>query len=145
MAGLAGFELERCLPDWEIRERFSPGELRVIPDLFALVRVGQGLHAVAIEVDCGTESLTVLGRKAEAYRSLWGQPPGLFGYDKFGIAVVCSTAARRVAVASALKKAWVVPHVFWVVLESPIPALHMLFEELATPLGASPCLKGSGP
>jgi len=138
LAGLAGLELERCLPDWEIREQFTPVELRVIPDLFALVRVEGELHATAIEVDCGTESPSVLGRKLEAYRSLWGQPPGLFGYDRFGIAVACYAPSRHAAVASAIKKAWVVPHVFWVVPESPRSALHKLFEELRTPLSSTP-------
>lgn len=138
MAGLAGLELERCLPDWEIREQFTPAELRVIPDLFALVRVEGELHAAAVEVDCGTESPSVLGRKLEAYRSLWGQPPGLFGFDRFGVAVACCDSRRRASVASAIKKAWVVPHVFWVVPEGPSSALHKLFEELSTPLSSTP-------
>jgi hypothetical protein len=142
VAGLDGLELERCLPDWEIRERFSPAELHVIPDLFGLVRVGRDLHAVAVEVDCGTESFAVLGRKLEAYRSLWGQPPGLFGWEWFGIAVACYAPLRRAPLATALEKAWVVPHVLWVGSESPSSALHKLFEEMKPPLGASPCCKG---
>ena len=62
----------RALPDWEIREQFRTTELHVVPDLFLLVRAGERQHAVAVEVDRGTESLAVLNRKVEAYRSLWG-------------------------------------------------------------------------
>jgi hypothetical protein len=138
VAGLDRLELERALPDWELREQFNTAELHVVPDLFLLVRVGERHHAVAVEADRGTESLAVLGRKMEAYRSLWGRPPGLFGYERFGVAVVCFDPGRRTAVASALKKVWVVPHVLWVAPEDPSSVLHKLFEELTPPLGSTP-------
>lgn len=143
VSALADLELERCLPDWEIREQFAAGETSAVPDLFMLVRVGQVRHALAVEVDCGTESQSVLNRKFEVYRSLWGRAPGLFGYDKFGIAVVAVAPARRPALASALKKVWVVPHVLWVSSDGPMSALHKLFEELQAPLMASPYRKGT--
>jgi hypothetical protein len=142
ISGLEDIELERCLPDWELREQFSVGELHVVPDLFMLLRLGTNHHAIAVEVDCGTESQAVLHRKLEVYRSLWGRAPGLFGWERFGIAVACNAPSRRLAVTSALKKAWVVPHVLWVAPESPSSALHKMFEEFETPLGASPCRKG---
>ena len=138
ISALEDLELERCLPDWELREQFSVGELHVVPDLFMLVRVGPDLYAIAAEVDFGTESQAVLHRKLEVYRSLWGRAPGLFGWERFGIAVACYAPSRRAAVSSALKKAWVVPHVLWVVPEDPSSALHKLFEELKPPLGPSP-------
>jgi hypothetical protein len=143
VAGLAGLELERALPDWELREQFSPTELHVVPDLFLLVRVGEHRHAIAVEVDRGTESLAVLNRKLEAYRSLWGQAPGLFGYDLFGVAVVCHAPARRAQLAAALKKVWVVPHVLWTCSEEPSTALCKLFDDLQGPLMTSPYHKGS--
>lgn len=142
VSALEDIELERCLADWELRQQFSVGELHVVPDLFMLVRVGQDLHAVAVEVDCGTESQAVLHRKLEAYRSLWGRAPGLFGWEQFGIAVACHAPTRRAALSSALKKAWVVPHVLWVASEGPSVALCRLFEELKTPLGSTPYPKG---
>lgn len=142
IAGLASLELERALPDWELREQFRTTELQVVPDLFLLVRVGEVRHAVAIEVDRGTESLAVLNRKLEAYRSLWGQAPGLFGFDRFGVAVVCHAPARRVQLAAALKKVWVVPHVLWTCSEDPSSALCKLFGELQGPLVTTPYLKG---
>lgn len=143
IAGLDGLELERALPDWEIREQFGVAELQVVPDLLLVVRAGEHRHAVAVEVDRGTESLAVLNRKLEAYRSLWGQPPGLFGYEQFGIAVVCAEPGRRSQLAAALKKAWVVPHVVWTSSEGPSAALCKLFEDLQAPLTASPYRKGS--
>jgi len=143
VASLEDVELERCLPDWELRGEFSVGELHVVPDLFMLVRVGQNLHAIAVEVDCGTESQAVLCRKLEVYRSLWGKAPGLFGWEQFGIAVACYARSGRAAVSSALKKAWVVPHVLWVAPEGPSSALRKLFDELKTPLSTSPYRKGS--
>jgi hypothetical protein len=138
VSALEDIELERCLPDWELREQFSVGELHVVPDLFMLARVGDDTYPIAIEVDFGTESQAILHRKLEVYRSLWGRAPGLFGWERFGIAVVSYAPSRRAAVNSALKKAWVVPHVLWVAPEDPSSALHKLFEELRTPLGPTP-------
>jgi len=145
ISALEDIALERCLPDWELRGEFSVSELHVVPDLFMLARVGSDLYPIAVEVDCGTESQAVLYRKLETYRSLWGKAPGLFGWERFGIAVACYATFRRAALGSALKKAWVVPHVLWVAPESPSSALHKLFEEMNTPLNASPCRKGSAP
>lgn len=142
IAGLDGLELERALPDWEIREQFRDAELYIVPDLLLVARAGEHRHAVAVEVDRGTESLAVLNRKLETYRSLWGQPPGLFGWEQFGLAVVCPTSARRAALASAIKKAWVVPYAMWVMSEGPSMALRKLFEEMRPPLTDSPCRKG---
>lgn len=143
IAGFADLELERALPDWELREQFRTTELQVVPDLFLLVRAGEHQHAVAVEVDRGTESLSVLNRKLDAYRSLWGQAPGLFGYDRFGVALVCHAPARRVQLATVLKKVWVVPHVLWTRSDDPSSALCKLFAELQGPLTTSPYLKGS--
>lgn len=143
VAALEDIELERCLPDWELRQQFSVGELQIVPDLFMLVRVGDDVNAIAVEVDCGTESQAVLHRKVEVYRSLWGQAPGLFGWQRFGIAVACYAPSRRAAVTSALKKAWVVPHVFWLGSDNASAALHKLFGELSTPLEATPYSKGT--
>lgn len=143
VAGLAGFELERALPDWELRGLFAASELQLVPDLFLLVRVGELLYAVAIEVDRGTESLSVLNRKFEVYRSLWMRAPGLFGHQRFGVALVCHSPARRVQLGSAIKKVWVVPHVLWMYSEGPKTALRQLFDELQPPLEATPCPKGS--
>jgi hypothetical protein len=142
IAGLDNLELERALPDWEIREQFGTAELQVVPDLLLVAGVDEHRHAVAVEVDRGTESLGVLHRKFEAYRSLWGQPPGLFGYEQFGIALVCMPN-RRAQLTAALKKAWVVPHVLWTCSEAPSAALCKLFEDLQAPLGVSPYRKGT--
>lgn len=142
VAGLGNLELERALPDWEIREQFSAHELPVVPDLLLVARAGEHRHAVAVEVDRGTESLGVLYRKLEAYRSLWGQPPGLFGFEQFGVALVC-TPNRRASLSAALKKAWVVPHVLWTYSEAPSAAFCKLFEDLQAPLGGSPYRKGT--
>ena len=75
-----------------VRRRRAAGRARPLPRSSVW---GEHLHAVAVEVDRGTESLAVLNRKLEAYRSLWAQAPGLFGYRQFGIAVACHTPARR--------------------------------------------------
>jgi hypothetical protein len=143
LAAIGGLAIERCLPDWELREQFASAELRVIPDLFVIVRVSERLHAVAVEVDCGTESLPALNRKLDAYRSLWGQPPGLFGYEQFGLAAVTFASERRQALALALKNAWAIPHVLWSGSDDPRSALCKLFGELQDPLTDSPYHKGS--
>ncbi len=143
VAGLEDVTVERALPDWELREQFSTAELRVVPDLFLLVRASGQSHVVAVEVDRGTESLAVLTRKLEAYRSLWGQPPGLFGHEQFGIAVACYAPSRRPTLAAALKKVWVVPCVLWAGSEEPSSALRKLLSDLEDPLAGSPYSKGS--
>lgn len=97
VAALGDVVLERCLPDWELRGKFSVAELQVVPDLFTLMRVGHDLHAIAVEVDCGTESQVVLHRKLDVYRSLWGRAPGLFGWERFGVLRLCATRLRVVA------------------------------------------------
>ena len=143
LAGIQEMGLERCLPDWELREHFTVPDLPVIPDLFALVRFGESVYALAVEVDRGTENVSVLGRKLEVYRSRWGRPPGLFGYERFGIVVVSYGPARRSGLSATIKKAWVVPCVLWEGGESPRAVLLKLFEEMAGPLMGSPYLKGS--
>lgn len=143
IAAIEDIQLERCLPDWELRGAFSVGELHVVPDMFVLAQLGNDLQAIAVEVDCGTESQSVLHRKLEVYRSLWGRPPGLFGWERFGLVLACLAPSRRAFLANTVKKAWVVPHVLWVAAENPSSALRKLFEELKTPLGTSPCSKGS--
>lgn len=144
VAGVDNLELERALPDWELREQFSATELHVVPDLFVLVRADGHRFAVAVEVDRGTESLSVLNRKLENYRTLWGQPVGLFGYEQFGIALVCHAPSRRAQLTAALKKAWVVPHALWACSEDPSAALCKLFDDLRRPLAGSPYGKGMG-
>jgi hypothetical protein len=143
VAGLRDVTIERCLPDWELRAKFSVGELRIVPDLFMLLRVEQDLHAIAVEVDCGTESQAVLRRKLDVYRSLWGRAPGLFGWDRFGVAVTFHDSSRGGTIAHTLKNAWVVPHALWAAPDCPSSALRKLFAELKPPLTASPYAKGS--
>jgi len=134
--------IARCLPDWELREELGLGELAIIPDLFALVRLNGQLVPVAIEVDSGTESASVLRSKAERYAALWGRPPGLFGWERFALLVVLLSPRRRAVAAAALKKVWVLPHAITSAQEPLSPALLRLLAQLQPPLAASPCLNG---
>lgn len=134
----SGLELARCLADWELRERLGVGELATIPDLFALVRLGQGTVPLAFEVDCGTESVGALRSKVERYAALWGRSPGLFDWERFGLAFVLHRPARRAAVDAALRNVWVIPHA---VIGATVPlssALGPLLQQLEAPLSASP-------
>lgn len=142
LAAEPGIELARCLPDWELREELGLGELAVIPDLFTLVRVQGQLVPVAIEVDCGTESGSVLRSKAERYAALWGRSPGLFGWERFAVLIVLHDPRRRVLANSALKKVWVLPAAITTSFESVMSALLPLLPQLQTPLGASPYRQG---
>jgi hypothetical protein len=138
LAGASGLELARCLPDWELREEFGVGELATIPDLFALLRVGEATVPLAFEVDCGTESVGVLRSKVERYAALWGRSPGLFGWERFGLAVVLHQPVRRAAVAAALKNVWVIPCGVFGAEEPLSRVLLPLLEELQAPLSCSP-------
>lgn len=136
-------ELARCLPDWELREELGLGQIAVIPDLFALVRLQGQLVPLAIEVDCGTESVSVLRSKVERYAALWGRSPGLFGWERFALLVVLHAPQRRAIAAAALKKVWVLPHAITSANDPPMSALLPLLAQLRPPLGASPCRQGS--
>jgi protein involved in plasmid replication-relaxation len=142
LAGESGVAIARCLPDWELREELGLGELAIIPDLFALVRLNGQLVPIAIEVDCGTESASVLRSKAERYAALWGRSPGLFGWERFALLVVVLSPQRRAVAASALKKVWVLPHAITSAQEPLSPALLPLLAQLQPPLAASPCPNG---
>lgn len=136
-------ELARCLPDWELREELGLGELAIIPDLFALIRLQDQLVPLAVEVDCGTENASVLRSKAERYAALWGRSPGLFGWQRFALVVVLHAPQRRAIAAAALKKVWVLPHAITSADEPLYSALLPLLAQLHPPLSASPCREGS--
>lgn len=143
LAAEPDLELARCLPDWELREELGLGELAVIPDLFVLLRYHGQLVPLAIEVDCGTESSSVLRSKAERYAALWGRSPGLFGWERFALLVVLHGRQRRAIAEAALKKVWVLPAAIADSLESVMSVLLPLLPQLQDPLSASPYRQGS--
>ena len=132
------FELARCLADWELRRELKLGEVAVIPDLFALLRVGEAILPMAVEVDCGTEPEWILRSKAERYAALWGRAPGLFGWERFVLAVSIEAPERRALITSALKKVWVVPHAFLESEQSSYSALLQLLPQVLPPLTGTP-------
>ena len=136
-------ELARCLSDWELREELGLGELAVIPDLFALVRLQGHLVPVAVEVDCGTESASVLRSKVERYAALWGRSPGLFGWERFALLIVLHGRQRRAIVDVALKKVWVLPAAIACAHEPVSCALLPLLPHLQLPLSDPPYRQGS--
>ena len=138
-----GIELARCLPDWELREELGLGELAVIPDLFSLVRLQRLLVPVAIEVDCGTESGSVLRSKAERYAALWGRSPGLFGWERFAVLMILHDPRRRALATGAFKKVWVLPAAITTSLESAMSALLPLLPQIQPPPNESPYRQGS--
>lgn len=85
-----GLEVELARPDWELRGEVAGAEL--VPDLF-MVLGGVGL---AVELDCGTEPLSVIARKLDLYGSL----DRLFGYP-FVVTAVADRAIPGVHVWSA--------------------------------------------
>jgi hypothetical protein len=143
LAAEPDLELARCLADWELREELGLSELAVIPDLFALLRFQGQLVPLAVEVDCGTESTSVLRSKLERYAALWGRSPGLFGWERFALVIVLHASHRRAIVEAARKKVWVLPAAITISLESVMSALLPLLPQLQTPLGASPYRQGS--
>jgi len=99
---LPGVELELARADWDLREEFGTLGLAVVPDLFLAVRVREQSVALAVEVDLGTESLSVLRAKVEAYEALAVHRAGLFGYRDFAVVVGVATAGRLPGVRRAL-------------------------------------------
>jgi hypothetical protein len=116
--GLAGLALDLARPDWELREQFSGRSLDIVPDLFVLLRstASDGVEqvaAVAIEVDLGTESLTVLQRKLSAYARVQDRSEGLFGWPEFGLGVALGNEGRMTGVRRLLEQSGIATWLLW--------------------------------
>jgi hypothetical protein len=90
--------IEHVVPDWEIREKIGGRSASIIPDALVQLNVAPpGCEPVhlrfALEVDLGTEPLSILGRKVAAYETL-RMSEGLFGWQDFGLVLRLVGAAR---------------------------------------------------
>ncbi|MCC7538132.1 MAG: replication-relaxation family protein [Deltaproteobacteria bacterium] len=96
-------------PSWELmRERHS-GVVGLVPDALVELEVeGQGVRAVALEVDMSTESPAYLARrKLGRYRALLGAGVPVYGHADVAVFVVARGERRLRALASALADAGV--------------------------------------
>lgn len=135
--------LELARPDWELRTEFGARGLAVVPDLFVVLRLREDAFALAVEVDLGTEPLRVLRAKARAYERLRRGPGGLFGWQRFVVAVVLGDARRREAVERILRRECDADCAIWTLSEGPGSSLGRLTGFEGDPLGGSPRSKGS--
>lgn len=151
LKGHRRMKLSLVRPDWELREGLGQHGMAVIPDLLVELAVrsrGPGSTPVrlAVEVDMGTERLPVLRQKFEAYERLRDSPEGLFGWRRFGIAVVAvgSGLSHQGRVHDLLDESW---RGWWVVCPRdvwPTGLIDMVSRDPQAPLTNYPCRKGGG-
>ncbi|MBK8231987.1 MAG: replication-relaxation family protein [Candidatus Eisenbacteria bacterium] len=115
---LPGVALNLFRPDWEIRERVAAGHETVVPDGLAMLQVGSAADALilrtAVEVDLGTEPLSVLRRKLCGYTAAEGAG-GVFGWKNLGIATYLPgvSVRRRDSIERLLGQAWPGWYLVW--------------------------------
>jgi hypothetical protein len=141
-AAIPGIRLEVARPDWELRSDFGARGLAVVPDLLAVLSVGEARVALAVEVDLATEPINVIRDKVRAYVELLAAPSGLFGWRDFGLALALADGQRRESFERLLDQEWDGWSLTWVLTTGPNDALRRLAEVLQPPLTASPYGKG---
>ena len=123
--------LERVAPHWELQEASVPPLL--VPDLLCAIALRQpdGATArlqLAVEVDCGTESHTVLVGKCRRYQhALQESTPGEAAALVLGIALSGVGERRKESVVRVLEREGVRAMV-WMEQEGPSHALESLIE-----------------
>jgi hypothetical protein len=104
---LEGARLARFSSEWELREGEDVRFLGIVPD--ALVEILRGPHRIrmALEVDCGTESMDVLREKLRRYGDLRAGG-GLFEWKEFELLVALQGAGvrRERAIQDLLRTEW---------------------------------------
>ncbi len=84
------------LADWQRFTTPLSTAASIIPDAYFVLRQGAGLHALFLEMDLGTESSSVIKRKAELYLHLAvsGEFSKRFSLPQFRVLVVTTTPTR---------------------------------------------------
>ena len=87
-----GASLVRFVPDWDLRALDQRAD--VVPDALVNIRHPSREWLIAVEIDCGTESRIVFGRKLSRYRDCAQKGATIFGVRGPLILVVTSTERR---------------------------------------------------
>lgn len=142
-----GLQLGLVRSDWEIREHPETAGSPVIPDALVQLSIGNGHDQqairLALEVDLGTEPLSVLARKVGAYERQ-RQSGGLFGWPGFGLCAFVPSASlsRRRSVESCIARNWSGWWLVWRDRDELQTLLTNAVNELRPPLTPSPRRKG---
>lgn len=91
-AAANGAALIQFISDWELRALDQRAE--IVPDALALIRHPLRDWSIAAEIDCGTESRVVFGRKLSKYRDCARKGVTVFGVRDPLVLVVTSTERR---------------------------------------------------
>lgn len=148
---ISGVRLGRFLADWELREGIGAlGSMPVIPDAFIDLAHESELHEpmlwrIALEVDLGTEPLSVLGRKIAAYEGLRVNEVGVLGRRAFALALALADASayRQSRIRGLIEDRWNGAFLLWLAAERPERALREFLRTQTHPLTDSPHGKGS--
>jgi len=142
---LPGWDLIRVIPEWELRTLPETAAYPLIPDALMELSVsqaqGDALVRMAVEVDLGTEGLSVLRRKVANYSRLLGTEGGLWGWTNFGLAfaVLDWKEERRQKFQDFLEGSW--PG-WWILWDLETGPAKELADALNPPLTTSPYRKG---
>lgn len=106
---VAGVEVQRWLT---FREPIAP-QLSLIPDAYLELDTPQGVRAMFIEMDLGTESLRIWHRKTQAYLqlALSGAFAARFQHPQFRVIVVVPSERRLHTVREVVRK--LTTKIFW--------------------------------
>ena len=137
-----GLRIKLARPDWEAREELAGSWTTLVPDLFVVGEASGREVVLAIEVDRGTESLTVLRRKLETYAGLLAGEEGVFGYRNLRLVVVGTSPRRLESISGLLSTLWPHPVQLWLAGSCWDPSEQDAAAWLMTPLAGAPCRKG---
>lgn len=130
-----GLHLDLVQADWSIRQHV-PASAPVIPDALVQLTVPDlGPIRLAFEIDLTTETVAVLRDKIDRYETLRQTDDGLFGWQRFTLAVALVGAAltRQRAIQQLLNSRWGGPALVWNVSDDvPLNSLHTLLRSLAS-------------
>lgn len=97
-----GVHLVRFLSEWEIRA--SDPRAPIIPDALVTIAMGTGTATLALEIDTGSEPISTVAKKVDAYARAELGRVAIFGVFSPRVVIVTSTARRARSVARALAR-----------------------------------------
>lgn len=131
------FRLTAFRPEWELAAERHASLIGILPDaLFTLEARGGDEHHFALEMDCGTESPTIVAKKLVRYDTYARSSLPLYGVDVRTVLVAASGARRLRCLARAISPLALLVRVRFGDVQALTPAgLFDEFASLATVMG----------
>lgn len=90
----SNFKLVRFLAGSEVIREMKTSGLSFIPDALILLDINDNKQVIALEMDLGTEPLSVWRQKADAYNLAFRMKTNLLEYDNWTVLVIALSKAR---------------------------------------------------